>query len=293
LGARPAPASEGRLGGEGGRRIRSRADKEETMPYNTLIMEKEGEIVTVILNRPEKLNAMTHELLAELGMAMDEVNAMSDVRVVIIKGQGRAFSSGTDLQSLAGGEMDRTRPGFRYHITRMQGTFNSIERLEKPVIAQIHGYALGAAMELVLACDFRICSLDCRFSLPEVRYGILPDLGGCQRLLRVVGLAKAKELVMLARTIDGAEAQRIGLVHKAVEAEGLEAEVRRWAEEILGLPPLSVGLGKRVLDKSADMDLMSAQDLTTQVQSMLMRTGDFLEGVRSKMEGRRPSFKGE
>lgn len=263
------------------------------MSYNGLIVQKEGEIVTVILNRPEKLNALTHELLVELGTAMDEVNGMSEVRVVIIKGQGRAFSSGTDLRSLAGGGIDRSRPGFRYHITRMQETFNRMERLEKPVIAQIHGYALGAAMELVLACDFRICSLDCRFSLPEVRYGILPDLGGCQRLSRVVGLAKAKELVMLARTIDGREAERIGLVHKAVEPEELEAEVRRWTEEVLGLPPLSVGLSKRVLDKSEDMDLMSAQDLTTQVQSVLMRTEDFLEGVRAKMENRAPLFKGE
>ncbi len=263
------------------------------MSQKTLMVEKERGIVTLILNRPERLNAMNHELLVELGMALDEVNAMSDARVVVIKGQGRAFSSGTDLESLTAGVMDRRSPGFRYHITRTQETFNRIERLEKPVIAQIHGYALGAAMELVLACDFRICSVDCKFGLPEVRYGILPDLGGCQRLSRVVGLAKAKELIMLARTIEGAEAQRIGLVHKAVEPGELEGEVRRWTEEILGLPPLSVGLAKRVLDKSADMDLMSAQDLTTQVQGMLMRTEDFMEGVRAKMEKRAPSFRGE
>jgi enoyl-CoA hydratase len=164
--------------------------------------------------------------------------------------------------------------------------------LEKPVIAQIHGYALGAAMELILACDFRISTLDAKFSLPEVRYGLIPDLGGCQRLTRIVGLPKAKEFVMLGRTVDGVEAQRIGLVQKAVPAEELEAEVRRWVDEILALPPLSVGLGKRVVDRAQDTDIGSSLDFTTQIQGMLINTDDFVEGVRAKLEKRNPSFQG-
>ncbi|MFH1241859.1 MAG: enoyl-CoA hydratase/isomerase family protein [Pseudomonadota bacterium] len=205
---------------------------------------------------------------------------------------GRAFSSGTDLQALGSSDIDRGRPGYRYHLSRLQESYNRIEKLEKPVIAQIHGFALGGAMELVLACDFRIAAADTRFSLPEVVYGIIPDLGGCQRLVRTVGLPKAKELVMTGRMIDGREAERIGLVNKAVEAADLEREVRRWAEKFLDLPPLAVGLGKRAVDKSQDCDIMSALDLNVQIQSSLLTTDDFKEAVRAKLEKRKPVFKG-
>jgi enoyl-CoA hydratase/carnithine racemase len=262
------------------------------MPYETLILESDGPLAVVTLNRPEKLNAISHQLLVELGQALDDVNSMSHARALIIRGAGRAFSSGTDLQSLAGGGIDRAAPGFRYHLQRLQATYHRLELLEKPVVAQIHGYALGAAMELILACDFRIATRDARFSLPEVKYGLIPDLGGCQRLVRVVGLPRAKELVMLGRTIDGAEAERIGLVNRAVGADRLEEEVRRWVDEILQLPPLAVGLGKRAVDKAQDTDMVSALDHTTQVQSMLLNTEDFLEGVRAKLEKRDPSFQG-
>lgn len=257
------------------------------------MVEKENAIVTIVLNRPEKLNAINYDLLIELEEVLDEINEMEDARVIIIKGAGRAFSSGTDLQALGGGGIDRTRSGYRYHLSRMQGPFGRLEIIEKPVIAQIHGYALGAAMELILACDFRIAAMDTRFSLPEVRYGLIPDLGGCQRLARAVGLPKAKELVMTGRTIDGSEAEKIGLVNKAVKAEELEEEVRKLSEEFLSLPPLSVGLGKRVCDKSLDMDINSSLDLTSHVQSMLLQTEDFIEGVRAKLEKREPSFKGK
>jgi enoyl-CoA hydratase/carnithine racemase len=175
----------------------------------------------------------------------------------------------------------------------MQESYSRLERLEKPVIAQIHAYALGAGMELILACDFRIAAADARFSLPEVRYGIIPDLGGCQRLVRVVGLPKAKEMVMMGRTIDGAEAERIGLLNRAVNLENLDQAVREWTEELLALPPLPVGLGKRAVDKSLDTDILSSLDANAQVQSMLLTSEDFTEGVRAKLEKRQPSFKGK
>jgi enoyl-CoA hydratase len=263
------------------------------MSYTTLIVERKDPFVTVTLNRPEKLNAVNMALLGEIGRAMDEINEMAEVRAVILKGAGRAFSSGTDLQGLGGGAIDRARPGYRYHLGRHQDALLRIERLEKPVIAQIHGYALGAAMELALACDFRVAADDARFALPEVLYGIVPDLGGCQRLVRAVGLPKAKELAMTGATVDGREAERIGLVNKAVKAEALEAEVQRFAQQFLTIPPLAVGLAKRIVDKSQDMDIASSLDANAAVQSMLLRTEDFREAITAKLEKRKPAFQGK
>ena len=263
------------------------------MEYSNLILERHDQYATITLNRPDKLNAINYEVLSELGQAIDEINEMAEVRVVVIKGAGRAFSSGTDLQALGSGKIDRTRPGYRYHLGQHQEVYSRIERLEKPVIAQIHGYALGGAMELALACDFRIATKDTRFALPEVIYGIIPDLGGCQRLVRAVGLLKAKELVMMGRTIDGVEAERIGFINRAVEPEALEVEVKKWAEELMPLPPLAVGLGKRMVDKALDMDILTSLDVNAQVQSMLIKTEDFTEAMRARVEKRRPQFKGK
>lgn len=262
------------------------------MMYDTIILQKEAPLAAITLNRPEKLNAINYQLLRELGQAIDEINEMADVRVVIIKGSGRAFSSGTDLQALGDSSLDRGRPGYRYHLSRLQETYNRIERLEKPVIAQIHGYALGGAMELILAFDFRLATVDTRFSLPEVLYGIIPDLGGCQRLVRAVGLPKAKEMVMTGRVIDGEEAERLGLINKAVETDALEEEGRKWVEEFVNIPPLAVGLGKRAVNKSLDCDIMLSLDYTVQIQNMLLKSEDFLEGINAKLEKRKPKFKG-
>ncbi len=266
------------------------------MTYKTIILELDGPVATIILNRPESLNALTHGSFKEIGDAIGEINSMSDIRAVIIKGSGRAFSAGTDLKSLKGGEggdVDRSHWGYRFRLYALQENLFRIERLEKPVIAQVHGYALGAALELVLTCDFRISTEDTRFALPEVLYGIIPDLGGSQRLIKSVGLLKAKELVMLGRHIDGMEAQNIGLVNKAVPAADLESEVSKLVEEIVRLPPLPIGLAKRNLDKALDMDLVSSLDETCQIQSMLLQTEDFKEGVQAKLEKRDPVFKGK
>lgn len=263
------------------------------MNYNMIIVEPDDEYIVITLNRPRKLNAINHELLAELGAAMDEINEMPEVKAVLIKGAGRAFSSGTDLQALGNDSQDRGRTGYRYHLGRLQDTFGRIERLEKPVIAQIHGYAFGGALELALACDFRIAAEDAKMGLLEVLYGIIPDLGGCQRLTRVVGLPRAKELVMTGRSITGLEAERIALVNKAVPSASLEREVQKWVNTFIALPPLPVGLGKRMVDKSMDMDIISSLDVTAQVQSMLLGTTDFQEAITAKLEKRQPVFKGK
>lgn len=262
------------------------------MAYTSIILERHDPYASITLNRPDKLNALSYQLLSELGQAIDEINEMAHVRVVVIKGAGRAFSSGTDLQALGNAEIDRARPGYRYHLRQIQDVYSRIERLEKPVIARIHGYAMGGGMELALACDFRIATKDTRFALPEVVHGIIPDLGGCQRLVRAVGLLKAKELVMMGRSIDGVEAERIGFINRAVEPEALETEVNKWGEELINLPPLAVGLGKRMVDKALDMDILTSLDVNAQIQSLLLKTEDFSEAIRARVEKRRPQFKG-
>lgn len=262
------------------------------MGYETLLLEEQEGVVSLILNRPEKLNAISPRLLEEMAQALDEISRMENVRLLVIRGAGRAFSSGTDLQALAGQGLERVPTAFRYHLARMQEVFGRISSLEKPILALIHGYALGAAMELALACDFRICTLDTRFALPEVQYSIVPDLGGCQRLVRILGVAKAKEFVMLGRVVDGAKAQELGLVNKAVSQDKLDQELSAWKEEILALPPLSVGLGKRVVELSPDTGLQAALEYTSQVQASLITSRDFQEAIRAKLEKRKPRFQG-
>lgn len=263
------------------------------MDYETIVMERKGPVANLVLNRPEKLNAVSPRLLEELSQALDELSKAQEIRAVVIRGSGRAFSSGTDLQALAGHGLERLPSAFRYHLARMQETYGRLASLERPVLAQMHGYALGAAMELALACDFRICTTDTIFSLPEVQYCLVPDLGGCQRLARTVGLAKAKELVMLGRRFNGVEAERMGIVHKAVAAGDLETEVSSWVEEILKLPPSAVGLAKRVVDLSLEASLDVGLDYTGQVQAALIASHDFMEAVRARLEGREPRFQGD
>lgn len=262
------------------------------MGYETLLLERQEAVVSLILNRPEKLNAISPRLLEEMAQALDEISRMEKVRLLVIRGAGRAFSSGTDLQALAGQGLQRLPTTFRYHLSRMQEVFGRISSLEKPVLALIHGYALGAAMEMALACDFRICTRETRFALPEVQYCLVPDLGGCQRLERILGAAKAKELVMLGRAVDGVKAAELGLVHKAVSQEEMEQELSAWTEEILALPPLSVGLAKKVVDLSSDMGLQAALEYTSQIQASLISSRDFEEAIRARLEKRQPRFQG-
>ena len=148
-------------------------------------------------------------------------------------------------------------------------------------------------MELALACDFRISTEDARWGLPEVLYSIVPDLGGTQRLVRLVGVGKAKELVMLGRTIDGAEAQRLGIVNRAVSPERLDEEVHAWVEEILRLPPLGVGLAKKTVDSAADSSIQTSLEFTAQVQGALISSKDFSEAVMAKLQKREPVFVGK
>ena len=243
------------------------------MDYETLFLSQEGKILYLSLNRPEKRNAINSLMLAELEQCVPLIAAKSDVGVVVLRGEGKAFSSGTDLDEL--GELARggSIPDFRGALRKLQRAFSEIECLEKAVIAAVHGYALGAALELILACDLRIAAEGTRFSIPEVSLGIIPDLGGSHRLSRIVGVGRAKELILTGRMISAQEAERIGLVNKVVPPEQLQDTATAWAEEIMKNGLAAVGLAKRAIDMSFSLSPSEGLELAGIIQSLLISGG--------------------
>jgi enoyl-CoA hydratase/carnithine racemase len=238
--------------------------------FKTLSLSQEGKILYLSLNRPEKRNAINTLMLTELGQCVAMIASRSDVGVVVLQGEGKAFSSGTDLDEL--GELARSGniPNFRGMVRKLQRAFSEIEYLEKAVIAAVHGYALGAALELILACDLRIATQEARFSIPEVSMGIIPDLGGVHRLSRIVGTGRAKELILTGRMISAPEAERIGLVNKVVPQEQLRDTAAAWAEEIMKNGPAAVGLAKRAVDMSFSLSSSEGLELAGIIQSLLI-----------------------
>jgi enoyl-CoA hydratase/carnithine racemase len=192
---------------------------------------------------------MSQQLLRELGAALREAAADGDVHCVVLRGEGPVFSAGVDLGELAesAGQAGRLRP-FREVFLDCA---NLCEEMAKPVVCQIHRTCVGGALEVALGCDLRIASSDAEFGLPEVRFGIIPDVGGSTRLPAVVGLGRAKELIMTARTIGADEAQRIGLVNRVVEPADLEGATEELVAELLANSHVAVGRAKRVIDASA------------------------------------------
>jgi enoyl-CoA hydratase/carnithine racemase len=229
-----------------------------------VITEDRGAVRHVILNRPEKRNAMSQALLTELRDALTAAAADVDVHCVILRGEGPVFSAGVDLTEL----MSSTgQPGM---LRPFRGVFldcaNLCEEMPKPVVCQIHRTCVGGALEVALGCDLRVASNDAQLGLPEVKFGIIPDVGGSTRLPAVVGLGRAKELVMTARIIDAEEAHRIGLVNRVVAPEQLEAATQALVEELLANSPVAVGRAKRVLDASARPALAQTLEMEVAVQ---------------------------
>jgi enoyl-CoA hydratase/carnithine racemase len=226
--------------------------------------EDRGAVRHVILNRPEKRNAMNQELLLALGEALRTAAAAESVHCVVLRGEGPVFSAGVDLTELMS---STSTPGM---LRPFRNVFlecaNLCEEMAKPVICQIHHTCVGGALEVALGCDLRIASDDARLGLPEVRFGIIPDVGGSTRLPAVVGLGRAKELIMTARMIDAAEAERIGLVNRVVAREQLEQAVDVLVEELLAGGHVAVGRAKRVMDASARPALSQTLEMEVAVQ---------------------------
>jgi enoyl-CoA hydratase/carnithine racemase len=226
--------------------------------------ENRGPVRHIALNRPEKRNAMNQALLLELGDALRAAGDDASLHCVVLRGEGPVFSAGVDLGELASfaGDPSVLRP-FRNVFLDCA---NLCEAMPKPVICQIHRACFGGALEVALGCDLRIASDDAQLGLPEVKFGIIPDVGGSSRLPAVVGLGRAKELIMTARTIDAAEAHRIGLVNRVVPAEELETASQVLVDELLANSHVAVGRAKRVIDASARPTLAQTLELEVSVQ---------------------------
>jgi enoyl-CoA hydratase/carnithine racemase len=226
--------------------------------------ESHGRVRHVVLNRPEKRNAMNQELLRELREELGAAAADPEVHCVVLRGEGPVFSAGVDLAELAetAGRTDVLRP-FRQVFLDCA---NLCEEMAKPVVCQIHRTCVGGALEVALGCDLRIASSDAQLGLPEVRFGIIPDVGGSTRLPAVVGLGRAKELIMTARTIDAVEAERIGLLNRVVAPEELEQATQALVDELLANSHIAVGRAKRVIDASARPALAQTLEMEIAVQ---------------------------
>jgi enoyl-CoA hydratase/carnithine racemase len=268
------------------------------MAENAIKTRIEGELAYLILNRPEKRNAINQAMLRAIPEALDELDR-PEVRAIILYGEGQAFSAGIDFTSLSndsgarggeGGGPDMQR--FRRFVAESQASLNRLESIEKPVIGALHGFVGGLGLELALACDARIAASGARLGMPEVRIGLVPDVGGTTRLTRTVGYAFAKELIMTARMIDAEKAEKIGLVNRVV-AEGTHlAAAEELAREMARNAPLAVGLAKRIIDKGHGLDKMTFQELEMLAQSSLIATEDFREGATALAQRRDPHFKG-
>ena len=255
-----------------------------------VLSEQRGAVRHVVLNRPEKRNAFNADLVLAVGEALRAAADDTATHCVVLRGEGPMFSSGMDLNALAdlGGNADALRPFRRACIE----AWNIAETMEKPVVAQLQGACIGGALELALACDLRVAAEGTVLGMPEVRLGLIPDVGGSSRLPQVVGLGRAKELIMTGRLIDAAEAERIGLVNRVAPGGELEAASQGLVDELMACAPVAVGLAKRVLDASARPALSTTLELEVALQERCASTQDFAEGARALRDKRQPEFAG-
>jgi len=251
------------------------------------------QVFEIVLNRVDKRNAIHWPMLQELGAAIDQAEQTSGVRAVVVRGEGTGFSSGIELQAFS--QLPQTfGENWSSHMLNVTGAFQAIvtkfERCSLPTIALLHGYALGLGLELALACDVRFAARSTKLGLPETRLGIIPDVGGTTRLTRLIGPARAKEIIFTGRMIDSAEAERLGIVNAVVPNDELRAKGDAFAAEIALSAPLAVTYAKRVIDGAAEID--RGLQLEAWAQAYLVQTQDFQIGVQAVMAKSQPQWLG-
>ena len=237
----------------------------------------------ITLNRPDKRNAINGEVMEGINRAFSDLSLNPEARVILLQGAGAAFSAGIDFNYLAAVTRDDGRaPGIRLRegIDTLHSILNRIEKIEKPVVAKIQGFCGGLGCELALTADFRIASESATLGVPEIILGIIPDCGGTTRLTRMLGPARAKELIMTGDMIPALRAYEMGLLNQVVPDDLLEEKTRTFVAKLLQRPPLALGLAKRAIDWGVGMDKMSHMEVEAYVQSLLITAKDFPETLQ-------------
>ncbi len=259
------------------------------MEYKNILLDREENIGMITINRPEIRNALDPQTIAEIRDAIRTCRFDKEVRVVILTGAGgKAFAAGADIRTL------KARETLEVLKSESQETLNDIENLDKPVIAAIDGYALGGGCEIAMACDIRIATNRSKLGQPEVNLGLIPGMGGTQRLQRLVGIGKAKELIFTGEIISADEAKSIGLVNRVVSGpEELLSVTREMAQKIISKAPIAIALSKAALNVGSNVDIHSGLQFERHAQTIAFSTDDRMEGTSAFLEKRKPDFKGK
>jgi enoyl-CoA hydratase/carnithine racemase len=258
----------------------------EVPRFQTLICTKDHSVLNITLNRPERLNAFNGQMFLEIAQIAEIASSDPEVRAIVFKGSGRAFSSGADLSDLSQGQTELAEDTFEQHIKAAQEVFDMVEAVPKPTIAAINGPAVGAGFQLALASDFRIAAKGVKMGLSDVKIGIIPALGATTRLPKLIGLAKSKELILCGNLIFSEQAYEIGLVNRLVEKDALDESVHSLTETLSQRAPLALSTAKKLLNSEASPERVAA------AQARLFKTQDALEGIAAFLEKRKPLFIG-
>jgi enoyl-CoA hydratase len=258
------------------------------MAYETLILETEERVATIRLNRPEALNALNARLMQELAAALTKLDGQAEVRAIVVTGSEKAFAAGADIKEMA-------EKGFvdMFLDETFAGPAATIGRCRKPVIAAVSGYCLGGGCELAMMCDFIIASDTAKFGQPEINLGVIPGIGGSQRLTRAVGKSKAMEMCLTGRFMDAAEAERAGLVSRVVPAKDLQADARTTAQKIAEKSPVAVRAAKEAVNRAFETTLAEGLLFEQRLFNAMFATEDQKEGMRAFVEKRTAQFRGK
>ncbi len=288
-----AMVAKGDLGVKSGKGFYEHEAEAKAAAYETILVTRDAEskVATITLNRPDRLNTITAEMIDELEGALLELAPDPEVRCLVLAGAGeKAFCAGADVSTF--GSVDKAHKAWG-HTRRWNEVYRRLAEFPKPTLAAIHGYALGGGCELAIACDFRIAAQKAKVGQTELNLGLIPGTGGISRLVKLLGLARAKEVVLTARRLDASEAREIGLVTRVVGNEEFPAAVKEFAEKLAKAPPIAYRLAKEVLNRAPDISVDASIEKEALAFGVVTSSEDIYEGIQALMEKREPKFKGE